>query len=116
DEVQGHLYVQGVVSLYALEVSVDQTGFGRVTLQILDDYAFSGAVDFQRDDRREERFVVESVQQLVVSDRDVGWRFVATVDDGRHQVFLSAQAAARTFPYVGSRLSFEHKFMLGHGC
>ena len=114
DEVQRYVDVDLVVLVNAQEVSVGQDRLVRVTLQILQDYAFFLATELDGQDVREEGFVFQGLFQLVVLDGNRSSVFSATIDDGRNFTLLTTQAAARTSPLIVARKCFDNKF-LRHG-
>src|SRR5690606_8200442 len=96
-EVQ--LYVNGdlLTGDDALEVSVHQARLGRVALQSLDQYFLNLAINGQADDRGVERLIFQRLVQFTSGDGNALRLLAATVNDGRYQISVTTQAAARTF-------------------
>src|SRR5690606_21976992 len=109
---QVHRYGGGqlLASNHALEVSVQDEVLRRVALQGLDHDVLAGAVDVQGDHVAERDFVFQHFGQVFGQQADGQRLLVATVDNGRNHVFVTTQAAARTFPQVGTRSGFQGKF------
>ena len=94
-EVQGNFHVDSLLSVNALEVSVQNQLFVCVDLEVAQQNLLGNAVDFQVQDRRVEYFFFQRVVQGVVIERDQHRGFSATVDDTRG-LAGNAQAAARS--------------------
>src|SRR5690606_22551656 len=110
DEVQGYVSAQLLAGNDALEVSVQDETFGRVALQGLDHDAFFGAVNVQVQNVAEGSFVFQQLGQVFGQQADGLRGFLATVDHGRNPGHVTTQAAARTFPQVGTHFSAQGKF------
>ncbi|MCY1548768.1 hypothetical protein D9M68_848970 [compost metagenome] len=110
EEVQGNVCNQLLAGYYALEVSVQDEAFGRVTLQGFDHYVFSGAANVQGQNVAESRFVFQQLGQVFGQQADGLRGFFAAVDYGRNQARVTTQAAARTFPQVRTHVSIQGKF------
>src|SRR5690606_18983983 len=91
----------------ALEVSVQNEALGRLTLQRLDHHVLALAIDAQLDDVAEGDFVFQHLGQVFGQNADRLRRSFATVDHGRYEVGVTTQAAARTFPQVGTLLGIQ---------
>src|SRR5690606_38421781 len=91
----------------ALEVSVQYEALGRMTLQRLDHHVLALAIDAQLDDVAEGDFVFQHLGQVFGQNADRLRRSFATVDHGRYEVGVTTQAAARTFPQVGTLLGIQ---------
>ncbi|MNP43940.1 hypothetical protein D3C76_1377850 [compost metagenome] len=112
DEVQGYVGAQFLAGNYALEVSVQNEAFGRVTLQGLDQNGFGSAGNVQGDHVAEGCFVFQQLGQ-VFGLQAYGLRgFLAAVNNSGNQIGVTTQAAARTFPQVRTRFGIQGK--LGH--
>ena len=95
----------------AYEVSVHHVAFGRVTLQRFDDYVLLGAANSQFDNVAVSRFVFEQFGNFFSQQADGFRGFFATVNDSWNQACETTQAAARTFPQVGTHFSIQSKFV-----
>ncbi len=103
DEVQRNLHGDFLVREDALEVDVHRFVRRRMPLHVAREHLAPRAADFQREDLREERIRLNRLRQVVLDQRNVDRRFTASVHDSRHHRGVSTQAAARTFPDVGTR-------------
>ena len=95
----------------AYEVSVHHVAFGRVTLQSLDDDVLLGATNVQLDDVAVSRFVFEQFGNFFGQHADGFRGFFATVNYSWNQACETTQAAARTFPQVGTHFSIQSKIV-----
>src|SRR5690606_17930284 len=92
------------------EVGVHHVAFGGVALQGLDHDVLGGAGNVQGQHVAEGGFVVQQLGDVLGQDADGLGRLVAAVDYGRDLVFVTTQAAARTFPQVGTHFGIQGKF------
>lgn len=111
DEVHRNDSGQFLTSNNAYEVSVHHVAFSRVTLQSFDDYVLLGATNVQLDDVAVSRFVFEQFGNFFGQHADGFRGFVATVNYSWNQACETTQAAARTFPQVGTRFSIQSKIV-----
>ncbi|MNE28916.1 hypothetical protein D3C80_1223780 [compost metagenome] len=107
DEVNRNLGGQLLASNDANEVSVHDELLGWVTLHGFNNDVFFFAVDVQFDNVAESRFVFEQFGHFFSQHGDGCRLFVATVYNGRDLGGETTQAAARTFPQVGTRLGVQ---------
>src|SRR5476649_2883370 len=107
DEVNRYDCGQFLTSNNAYEVSVHHVAFSRVTLQCLDNDALLGASNVQLDDVAVSSFVFQQLGNFFSQHADGFRSFVATVDNGWNQACETTQAAARTFPQVGTHFSIQ---------
>ncbi|MCY1174295.1 hypothetical protein D9M73_144930 [compost metagenome] len=85
--------------------------FGRVALQGFDQYGFLGAANVQGDHVAEGSLVFQQFGDFA-QFQSYGLRlFVATVNYSRNQTGVTTQAAARTFPQVGTHFSIQSKIV-----
>lgn len=111
DEVHWNDSGQFLTSNNAYEVSVHHVAFGRVTLQRLDHDVLLGAANVQFDNVAESRFVFEQFGNFFGQHADGFRGFVATVNYSWNQACETTQAAARTFPQVGTQFSIQSKIV-----
>src|SRR5471030_1744403 len=111
NEVYRHDSGQFLTSYNAYEVSVQHVAFGRVALQSLDDYVLLGAANVQLDDVAVSRFVFDQFGNFFSQHADGFRGFFATVNYSWYQACETTQAAARTFPQVGTHFSIQGKFV-----
>lgn len=95
DEMQGHLDVDFVAGINALEINVQNELFVSVNLEVAQQDFFYLAVDFEIEDRSVKRFFFQCVIQRIVIQCQVDCRLGATVDDAR-RLTGNTQAAARS--------------------
>src|SRR3990167_9286196 len=110
EEVQGGVGSQFLAGDDADEVGVHHIAFGRVTLQGFDQDAFVAAGDVQGQYVAERGFVFQQFGQFFGQQADRLRGFFATVDDGGNHGNVTTQAAARTFPQVGTHFGIQGKF------
>ena len=94
---------------HAYEVSVQDVTLGWVTLQCLDQDVLLGATDVQFNHVAEGSLVFEQLGDFLGQHADGLRGFVATVDNSWNQAGETTQAAARTFPQVGTRFGIQVK-------
>src|SRR3989344_3260868 len=111
DEVHWNDSGQLLAGNYAYEVSVHHVAFGRVTLQSFDYDVLLGATNVQLDDVAVSRFVFEQFGNFFGQHADGFRGFVATVNYSWNQACETTQAAARTFPQVGTHFSIQSKIV-----
>ncbi|GBH08047.1 Ribonuclease HI [Pseudomonas syringae pv. actinidiae] len=111
DEVYRYDSGQFLTSYNAYEVSVQHVAFGRVTLQCLDDDVLLGATNVQLDDVAVRSLVLEQLGNFLGQHADGLGGFVATVDYSWNQASETTQAAARTFPQVGTQFGIQGKIV-----
>ncbi|MNN07062.1 hypothetical protein D3C81_1198800 [compost metagenome] len=111
DEVQRYGSVQLVVGDDADEVGVQDEAFGRMALQGLDHDGFNLAVDVQGEHVAEHSLVFQQLGEILGQQADGQRSGFATVDHGRNQAGVATQAAARTFPQVGTRFGIQGKIV-----
>ncbi|MDR6357075.1 hypothetical protein Q3H58_003746 [Pseudomonas psychrotolerans] len=91
----------------AQEVGVQDVALGGVTLQGLDQDAFVVAIDLQGDDAGVGGFAFQHLGQVFADQGDGSRGLVATVDHGGNVTGITTQAAARTFPQVGTHFGIQ---------
>src|SRR5471030_318967 len=95
----------------AYKVSVQHVAFGRVTLQCLDDYVLLFAANVQFDNVAVSSIVFEQFGDFFSQHADGFRGFFATVNYSWNQACETTQAAARTFPQVGTQFSIQSKIV-----
>ena len=95
----------------AYEVSVQHVAFGWVALQGLDDDVLLGAANVQGNDVAVGRIVFQQFGDFFGQHADGFRGFVATVNYSWNQACETTQAAARTFPQVGTHFSIQSKIV-----
>src|SRR5450830_12004 len=111
NKVHRHDGGQFVAGNDANEVSVQHVAFSWVTLQRLDDDVLLGAANVQRNDVAVGRIVFQQFGNFFSQHADGFRGFFATVNYSWNQACETTQAAARTFPQVGTHFSIQNKFV-----
>ena len=108
EEMQRYAHRQFLRFADPLKIDMQKTGLIGMTLQILQHDLFAAAVQLDSQDVREEGLMFELMHQIVMHQRYHGGFFVGTIKDTGN-LTRTAQAAARTFPYIRTRLGIELK-------
>ena len=82
---------------------------GGVPLDVLNDGIFRFTANLHLENGAEAGFVLQHVLEVLADQCQALGRLTAPVNDGRYFAFKTTQAAARTFPLVGSRLCNNNK-------
>src|SRR5690606_21651557 len=109
DEVQRNVGAQLLAGNDTNEVGVHHVAFGRVALQGLDHHVLDGAGDVQGQHVAEGGFVFQQLGQFFGQQADGLGRLVAAVNYGGQHGDVTTQAAARTFPQVGTHFGIQGK-------
>ena len=111
NEVNRYDCSQLLTSNNAYEVSVHHVAFSRVTLQSFDDHVLLNAANGQFDNVAVSSFVFEQFGNFFSQHADGFRGFFATVNYSWNQACETTQAAARTFPQVGTHFSIQSKIV-----
>ena len=113
DEVQRYVHLNGSIRAHPQEIHVHYLVIGRIALHVAKHGLLDLAFQLDVENVREERFVLHRLAKLVGTDHQILGRSIRAVDDPRDLFAGTAQAAARTFPYVHAQLCVDFEF-LGH--
>ena len=113
NKVQWHIHLNRLIHADAKEVGVHGKAFCGVTLDILDDGVFRLTTHLNFENGTEAGFVFQHMLEILADQRQALGGLIRPVNDGGHFSLETTQAAARTFPRVGSRLCNNNKVRHG---